>query len=378
MQAGMGDTVFTPLYQLLRQRGVTFKFFHRVDALVPSGDGTPMVDQIVLTRQVEVTRGADHYDPLVDVNGLACWPSTPNYGQILPAQAALLQSAGINLESHWTDWAQVYEKAFGQALPQVTLQRGQDFDLVVFGASIASLPVLAPRLIERSPALQSTVAHVKAVATQAYQVWLSQDLAGLGWSTWAGNPAHAAEEPVLSAFTEPFDTWAPMDQLLDREAWPPAQSPKNVSYFCSVMKQADYPPPSDHGFPARCAQGVHDGAVAQLQQPVGALWPDAVTPSGFRWDWLVDLQGGSGPARFDSQYWRANVDPSERYVLSVVGSSAHRLATDGSGFGNLYLTGDWILTGINAGCVEGATMGGMQASRAISGWPLVIRGEGGW
>ena len=122
-------------------------------------------------------------------------------------------------------------------------------------------------------------------------------------------------------------------------------------------------------------------ATGQLNGPIGALWPNAVTPAGFKWDWLVDLQrpdGTGGEQRFDSQYWRANVEPSERYVLSVVGSSAFRLATDGSGFSNLYLTGDWIRTGLNAGCVEAATMAGMQTSRAISGWPSVIKGESGW
>jgi uncharacterized protein with NAD-binding domain and iron-sulfur cluster len=377
MQAGMGDVVFTPLYQLLRQRGVTFKFFHQVDELVPNATGDA-VEQIVVTRQADVTRGADHYEPLVDVKGLACWPSTPQYGQLLPAQAALLQSANINLESHWSDWPDVYEAAFGKPLPRLTLQRGVDFDLVVFGASAASVPELAPQLVARSPALQAMTAHVKTAATQAYQVWLSEDLQGLGWTLRAASPAHADEQPVLSAFTEPFDTWAPMDQLLVREDWPAGHEPKNVSYFCSVLPMASYPPERDFGFPARCKAGVRAAATRQLNTEIGALWPNAVTPQGFKWAWLVDLGEGQGEARFASQYWRANVDPSERYVLSVVGSSAHRLATDGSGFANLYLTGDWIRTGLNAGCVEAATMAGMQTARAICGWPQVIKGESGW
>src|SRR5690606_33935978 len=31
MRAGMGDTVFAPLYEVLRDRGVRFRFFHRVE-----------------------------------------------------------------------------------------------------------------------------------------------------------------------------------------------------------------------------------------------------------------------------------------------------------------------------------------------------------
>ena len=38
--AGFGDTIFTPIYQLLKSRGVTFRFFHNVTALLPSADGT--------------------------------------------------------------------------------------------------------------------------------------------------------------------------------------------------------------------------------------------------------------------------------------------------------------------------------------------------
>jgi len=39
------------------------------------------------------------------------------------------------------------------------------------------------------------------------------------------------------------------------------------------------------------------------------------------------------------RYWRANVDPAERYVLSPSGSTKHRLAAGKSGFANLFLPG---------------------------------------
>ena len=80
-------------------------------------------------------------------------------------------------------------------------------------------------------------------------------------------------------------------------------------------------------------------------------------------------------ARLDAQYFRVNVDPSELYVQSVPGSTQYRLTADGSGFDNLFLAGDWLRTGINAGCVEAATMGGLQAARAISGRDIPIVGE---
>ena len=39
MQAGMGEVIFAPLYEVLRDRGVEFRFFHRVDALRLAEDG---------------------------------------------------------------------------------------------------------------------------------------------------------------------------------------------------------------------------------------------------------------------------------------------------------------------------------------------------
>jgi len=369
MQAGMGDVVFAPFYEVLRKRGVRFAFFHKVDELVPGPGDT--VDEIRITRQVDLAPGVAAYDPLVVVKDLPSWPGTPLHAQLDPAQATLLQDAAINLESHWTDWPERFRRAFGRPLPSVTLKRGVDFDKVVFGASVASVEALCPQLVAKSPALAACTAHVKAVATQAYQAWLAPDIRHLGWTLYGRD----GQAPVLSAFSEPFDTWGPMDQVLAREDWPAQATPGNVSYFCSALPVDSFPPPSDHAFPLQMARQVKEAAIVQLQAQMAPLWPAVATPHGFDWNALFDPAGGSGVHRFDSQYWRANVDPSERYVLSLVGSSRHRLATDGAGFSNLFLAGDWIRTGLNAGCVEAATMAGMQASRALCGHPAVIVGD---
>lgn len=370
MQAGMGDVVFAPLYEVLKRRGVRFHYFHKLCELRPDAT-SGRVDEIELEQQVTLI--GDDYDPLVDVKDLPCWPSKPLYEQIDPQQAKLLQEAGINLESHWSNWPERYQQLTGHPLPRKTLRYGIDFDQIVFGLSVASLVEVAQPLLAVSPSLQQCSEKVSAVATQAYQVWMNQDLKGLGWNY----PGANGEEPVLAGFTEPFDTWAPMDQLLCREAWAPDDEPKNVSYFCSALALDAYPPSDDHGFPAHCAGLVKAAAIHQLNTQIGALWTN-VGENGFPWTWLVDPAGGAGVVRFDAQYWRANVDPSERYVLSIVDSSKYRLKSDQSGFTNLFLAGDWLKTGLDAGCVEAAVMGGMQASRAISGWPAVIQGERGW
>ncbi len=368
MQAGMGDTIFTPLYQVLQARGVKFKFFHKVEELIPTGNS---ISSIRLTQQVHVTSGIEQYQPLVYVKGLASWGNAPNYDQLLPAEVALLQANTINLESNWSNWADVYQTQFKQPLPSIVLEQGKDYDQIIFGISKGALSSLCPQLLELNPALKTMNNAVQTVATQAYQIWLTKDLSELGW-TYQPN----GQQPVLSGYTEPFDTWAAMDQLLIREDWQAgSQDPKNVSYFCSALPIPGYPPFSDSSFPTKIAAQVKENAIQQLQNQMQPLMPNAANNGNFHWDWLTDTSNATGQARFNSQYWRANIDPSEQYVLSVVGSSATRLETNGSGFDNLYLTGDWIKTGLNAGCVEAAVMAGMQTSRAMTSYPQIIKGE---
>jgi uncharacterized protein with NAD-binding domain and iron-sulfur cluster len=106
--------------------------------------------------------------------------------------------------------------------------------------------------------------------------------------------------------------------------------------------------------------------------------PGVARGGEFDWDVLTSVRGARGEARLDDQYWRVNINPTERYVLSVAGSTAARLRADESGFDNLVLAGDWLKTGIDSGCLEAAVMSGMQAARAISGHPAVIPGERDW
>src|SRR5262249_36183939 len=101
MQAGMGDTVFAPLYQVLKDRGVKFRFFHRVLGLGLSPD-RKSIAAIRMGRQVTLKQ--EPYDPLVNIKGLDCWPSAPRYEQIIDGEAEELRARNIDLESHRTTW----------------------------------------------------------------------------------------------------------------------------------------------------------------------------------------------------------------------------------------------------------------------------------
>jgi uncharacterized protein with NAD-binding domain and iron-sulfur cluster len=355
MQAGMGDTIFGPLYEVLECRGVKFEFFHRVTGLHPSDDGAS-VERISLRRQVHLKNGK--YDPLYDVNGLPCWPSEPLYDQIKEGED--LKARRINLESYWTDWQDVEARS---------LSKDVDFDVVVLGISLGALPTVCSDLIAAQPAWRAMVDDVLTIRTQAFQLWLSPSLEGLGWR----DPS-----PVMTTYVEPLDTWADMSHLIERETWPVGQAPGNIAYFCGPMEDSEQPPYfTDPDFPGRMADVAKANALDFVRQNIGHLWPKAVQDKtgGLKWELLVDPSGAQGRARFDSQFWHANIDPTERYVLSVHGSTQSRLRGYQSGFDNLYLAGDWTRTGLDCGCVEAAVMSGKQASRAICGFPKEVPGE---
>lgn len=336
MQGGMGDTVFAPLYQVLVRRGVQFNFFHRVTGLRLAMDGS--LGAVELSRQVKLNVG--QYDPLVLVRDLPAWPATPRYEQLV--EGAELRRRGINLESFYTDWRDTGG--------DLTLRADNDFDQVVLGIPLGALSFISGELAAASPAWTAMLQNVGTVQTQSLQLWLNKSLAELGYP---------AERVVSGTFDcTPLDTWADMSDVLPHENWGPDQV-RRVVYFTGPMAGSDHAPPADrHDFPAQARAEALEVAGRLLEEQVRAIWPN------FTQDAVV------------SRYDRWNIDPSERYVQTLADTSRYRLPAGASGFDGLFLAGDWVNNGLNMGCVEGAVMAGLQASRAISGFPTTIIGEG--
>lgn len=339
MQGGMGDVVFAPLYTLLVQRGVEFHFFHAVENIGLDADRSA-VESIRVTRQVDLRGQA--YRPLIDVGGLSCWPSRPLYEQLEESQAEALKRLDVDLESRWSGWHNV---------ESFELRAGRDFDVVILGASLGALPDICPELCAASSRWAEMVKGVGTVQTQALQLWLEPDLRTLGWR---------GPVTIATGFVDPLDTWADMTHLLAHEQWP--VRPGTLAYFCGVMPtKTSAPGLGDHQFPAEQARLADEAARRWVLDELPALWP--------HFD-VTQLRGG-----WAGQYSRANVNPTCRYVQSLPGTTSLRLAASESGFGRLVLAGDWLRNGLNYGCVESATISGLQACRAICGEPQVIPGE---
>jgi uncharacterized protein with NAD-binding domain and iron-sulfur cluster len=355
MAAGMGDVVFAPLYQALRRRGVRFEFFHRVDRLHLSEDRS-RIEAVTVGRQVDLRPGVETYEPLVRVGGLPGFPSRPLVDQL----DAPPEVADQPLESHFCEWPDSGKRV---------LRAGEDFDMAVFAISIGMVPIVCRELVDDRREWRAMVDHVTTSATQSVQLWLREDERSLGW-----------REPgsTVSAYEQPFHTWASMPQLIDAERWPAGERPGSIAYFCGALRA---PWPADR--PARAYVAEHrarvrENAVELVERRLGHLLPGSSAQGSFRWELLCGRDGHDGRNAIDTQLCLANIDPSDRYVQCSPGSDGYRLRADESGYDNLFLAGDWTDHGLNAGCIEAATLSGLQAGNAVLGRSRSYRIAGTW
>jgi uncharacterized protein with NAD-binding domain and iron-sulfur cluster len=366
MAAGMGETIIAPLYRVLRERGVNFAFFHRIEGLERGErDGVPVVERILVRRQVSIVGGGE-YQPLELFSGMYCWPKQPRYEQIVEADAI----RGHELDSYWNTW--------DRDRPIEALELDRDFDLCVLGISVAALKPLCKDLIahqplllpDGTPTLRATIEKLRTTETMAAQLWLKPDFADIG----------AVSAGIGVAYPQPFETWTEMDHLLDKESWPAGHQPNSLVYLCTALEM---PPavevpldPSDSGHVERQYAYVYRELESWLDRFGGQIFRQLRKPNGeFDYDQLVDRQERKGKDRLAAQYWCATNHPSDRYVLTVAGTNKFRVRPHQSGYGNLVLAGDWTLNPFSAGCVESAVASGREASRVICGLPKWIYGD---
>lgn len=341
MNAGMGDIIMAPLYEALRRRGVDFEFFHRVDAL-HLDPKRQHIDAITMGRQVRLADGVDHYEPLARVHELPVFPNRPL------AQQIQIKDAMEGLESHFGSRDDAERRV---------LCRGVDFDRVILAVSLGIIPIVAKELIDDRPEWREMTEHVKTIGSLGLQVWLRADAKELGI---------AAPAITTSGYIPPIDTFASMPQTLWAEDWPEHDRPQTVAYFCGAL-DVDWPAANEAEYLERCHHIATTESLNFLDNLVGVHLPGAVTEEGFAWHLVAGANGQRGGAALDTQHLSVNVDPSDRYVLSVPGSDKYRLRPDEGGYDNLALAGDWTDTGLNSGCIEAAVLSGLQAANAVLG-----------
>lgn len=342
MHAGMGDIIFTPLYKVLLKNNVEFKFFHRLTALHTSPDHKD-IDKIEFDVQVKIN--GKHYDPVSRVNfsngkSWDCWPSEPIWSQI--QNGDWLEKQGYNFEDPWTTYHVDTSKL---------LRKDGDFDLVILAIPPAASESATEEL-KSSKRWADMIDNTTSVPTQSVQLWLSPDLAGLGWK-------HGPT--VSTTYVHALKSWGEMSQVLLAEPWPPKVEPHSCEYLCGTYQPSLSSPSKGKNAPEyQRGQNEEIGNRSQhwLSAHCQPLWPD-----------VLKRDGSLNPKYVLGQYCRANVAYSELYVQSFPGSISFRLKPGESGFDNLYLAGDWTVTSINGGCAEAAFESGMHAASAITGKP---------
>jgi len=221
---------------------------------------------------------------------------------------------------------------------------------------------------------RNMVASIKTSASQQVQIWLTRPTSELGWN----EVQEKTGRYVGPLYNQDLTSFCDFSSIIDCENWPSDNRPQGLIYFIGALSDPESIPAfDDHGYPARVRERIKWATIQYLRN-IDGLLPGATTPALLSPSFDFDLLAAHAPARrgrgvnqFDQQYWRANIDPNERYTLSVKGSVRYRLEAWDSKFANMVLAGDWIYTGFNVGSFEGAVMSGKLATLALTGAPTI-------
>ncbi|GAA0878286.1 NAD(P)-binding protein [Algoriphagus jejuensis] len=354
---GTGDVMVMPMYEVLKNRGVEFKFFQEIKQIHYSDTGA--IQKISLAEQVKLN-GAT-YDPVKKIGDLNAWPSVPNYEQIDPGYAKRLIDGQVNLEDPWANWTNYQDG---------TLNLGVDFDEVILGIPIGTLKTICSEIIEKQSKWKLMVDNVLTTPTISSQLWFLPKLKELGFELAAWGLPEEGGAPNVVVYQNPMYSWLDSSLVLPNEDWPAGQKPEFLAYFTGPLTlRAPLPPFTDHNFQKKETQRLIDSFEQWLNDNAGWFWPKGATetyPQGLDFQLLADPENNKdGFSRFVNQYFRANVRPTDHYTLSVPNSHKYRLKTDQSGFSNLFMCGDWIDFGANVGYIDGAIQSGLQAGQAL-------------
>ncbi|MEM7522299.1 MAG: FAD-dependent oxidoreductase [Pseudomonadota bacterium] len=383
-EAGSGETLIAPLHEILEKRGVRFAFFHTVTDIRAARD-CKEISEVDIDVQVDVAKGEFAYQPYAPVRKkgwkgpLLCWPDRPLYKQLV--NGAALEASGADLESFWCDWRPARRK---------TLKQGEDFDEVILGVSVGGVKHLTKDLAKRDKGWRKMLDASRTVATQAMQIWLNKTPWDLGWNGYS----NVYDDYLLSAnfMTQP-NGQGDFTKYIKYEDWPKEHEPASLLLLCGTLPfYDDIDGTEGAAFPRRLAAQVKHQSIQFLQATGGFMLPGATVaarrgygdPFSFDFDLLhpahPEAPGAEkkGALRFDDQYWRVNVNPSDTYVSTPPDSTRHRLSAHDTGFANLSIAGDWTQNGLNVGSMEGSVRSGLLAAEAVLGVPLSDTGVIGY
>nr|MDQ3036873.1 hypothetical protein [Myxococcota bacterium] len=345
MTAGMGETVFAPMYEVLRARGVKLEFFAKVKEVRMVGG---RVDEIAYGRQATVSAGPYAYSPLAMIAQVPCWQHEPDLAQL----TAPVPIAGKDPYS---------DAVHDQVGADLVLRDGIDFDWVV-----CALPAPVTAHVLRGHAghpVLSKIGGVPTVATLHLQTWFRQDLHLLGWH-WTSR--------VLGAFRQPLNSMLGEDPLLSIEQWPAVGGPRGLLYMSGPFGGGWSTDSEDPAARAAAESDAYATAKTFALDELGRLLPVAVDPATGQLD-LTRLHAPWTPGDpMRDQYVRGNIDRSSRYTLLQPGTLDNRPRPAPPSLVNLRFAGDWTKNGVDVPCMEGTVVSALEAAASILGEPADI------
>ena len=284
MAAGMGDIVFAPLYEALRERGV------RLRVLPPRRRPPPV-------GRSHEDRGGHGRSP-----GRAC---VRDAEQLRPAgqirRASVLPGRAASRASS-TRPAEIERAHARVALLRVARRRAPaccatawTTTTLVFAISLGMVPFTCRRADRRSHASGARWSRTsRPPRRRRCSSGCVEDERALGWP-------HAGT--TVSAYEQPFHTWASMSQLIDVECWPAADRPGAIAYFCGAL-DASGPAARATGAPTprSSARGCEQRDRAADRRTSATFCPGPRGGGGFRWELLCGRNGHAASTRSTAQF----------------------------------------------------------------------------
>jgi len=240
----------------------------------------------------------------------------------------------------------------------------------VLATPVATLPHIAPEIVARVPSWKRTVALVRATPTQSFQLWFDDDNIALGVPLEQWGLQEPNLVPNNETYANGFTAWGDATVSAPYENF--VTPPGAISYFCGAFTITEPYDERDAAHYAREQKGAESRAQQWCIDNAGWIFRDATTkeqPYGLDYRRLAvpdDSTPMSPLERWKAQYFRANVEPTGLYTMTLPKTIKERVRFDDTGFENLVLAGDWVgHDGINAGFVDGAMLCGRQSALAL-------------
>ncbi|MDM0026342.1 FAD-dependent oxidoreductase [Variovorax saccharolyticus] len=339
LRSGSGDVVFAPLYRALKARDVSFEFLHRLQSVEFNPDLSEESENRVVRMLFDVPERADaaagHSRAPLDDDG--CWKDVSD--ESLFASLGSLRSG---------------QKVVGP----------DEFDAVIFAMGKDDFVAACQPLCDRLESWKQMSKHVETAATQSVQVWLTKDLAELGWQ----------RGPVILAGIEgTFETWADMTHTLATESkqWAGSAAPRTVAYLCGALpkktvEQIQAKARTEEDMDRAMDDEVRVCARKFLDDKMGPFWPAVFKGDGKSMEPVFAAHEGVDDP-FGEQFFRANYKGSDRFTMALPGTLQYRISPLDYSVVNMSIAGDWTNCGFVEGCIEAAVMSGMLSAHAISG-----------